>query len=62
MGVGRAMVPFAYNVTNQLTLGGSVDFVWAGMDLQMAMSGTQMMDMMPVALNPAATLMIRLAT
>lgn len=56
VGVGRVMVPVSYDITKQLTIGGSVDFVWAGMDLKMAMDGqTQMMDMMPTSLNPAAT-------
>ena len=54
VGVGRVMIPVAYDVTKQLTIGGSIDFVWAGMDLKMAMSGGQMMDMMPTNLNPAA--------
>lgn len=39
VGVGRFIVPLAYNVNNQLTVAGSVDFVWAGMDLMMALPG-----------------------
>ena len=31
--VGRVIFPVAYAVTNRLNIGGSVDFVWAGMDL-----------------------------
>ena len=34
--VGRAIVPLAYNVNDKLILGGSLDFVWAGMDIKMA--------------------------
>lgn len=43
--VGRLMLPYAYQVNEKLGLGGSVDYVWAGMDLCMAMSGEQLMDL-----------------
>jgi long-chain fatty acid transport protein len=39
VGVGRLLAPIAYNVNDNLTIGGTVDFVWAGMDLKMAMPG-----------------------
>lgn len=42
VGVGSLIVPIAYDVTPDLNIAGSVDFVWAGMDLQMAMSAAQM--------------------
>jgi long-chain fatty acid transport protein len=35
--VGRVIFPVAYAVTNRLNIGGSVDFVWAGMDLVTSM-------------------------
>ncbi len=35
VGVGRFIIPVAYNVNEQLTVGGSLDYVWASMDLQM---------------------------
>jgi long-chain fatty acid transport protein len=35
--VGRVIFPVAYAVTNRLNVGGSVDFVWAGMDLVTSM-------------------------
>ncbi len=41
VGVGRVMVPLAYRIDDKLSIGGSFDFVWAGMDLQMAMSEGQ---------------------
>ncbi len=41
VGVGRVMVPVTYDVNEKLTLGLTGDFVWAGMDLQMAMSEPQ---------------------
>ncbi|MDP2030920.1 MAG: outer membrane protein transport protein [Thiobacillus sp.] len=37
LGVGRLIAPLVYNVDSRLTIGGSVDFVWAMLDLQMAM-------------------------
>lgn len=46
VGVGRFIIPLAYQMDN-LTIGGSVDYVWAGMDLQMAMGGGQFLDMTP---------------
>lgn len=36
VGVGRLMLPLAYNATERLNIGGSFDIVWAGMDLKMA--------------------------
>jgi long-chain fatty acid transport protein len=45
VGVGRFIVPLVYQVDDKLTLGGSLDFVWAGMDLKMALSGAQFGDM-----------------
>lgn len=44
--VGRAMIPLAFNVNDNFIIGGSVDFVWAGMDVQMAMPGTMLGDML----------------
>ncbi len=41
VGVGRVLVPFAYNVMPELTIGGSIDYVWASMDVKMAASGPQ---------------------
>ena len=42
VGVGNVIIPLAYDVSPDLTVGGSVDLVWGGMDLLMAMSGGQM--------------------
>jgi len=39
VGVGRLAVPIVYNIDKNLTVGGSIDYVWGGMDLQMAMLG-----------------------
>jgi long-chain fatty acid transport protein len=46
VGVGRFIFPLAYQVNDDITVGGSLDYVWAGMDLQMAMDGAQMGAMM----------------
>lgn len=35
VGVGRFIIPLVYNVNDALTVGGSLDYVWATMDLQM---------------------------
>jgi len=43
--VGRAIVPLTYDVNEKLSVGGSADFVWAGMDLQMAMGEAQFQDL-----------------
>jgi long-chain fatty acid transport protein len=37
--VGRLIAPLAFEVNNKLTVGGSLDYVWGGMDLQMDMDG-----------------------
>ena len=39
---GRAVLPLAYNVNDKLTVGGSLDLVWAGLDLIMPMTAAQM--------------------
>ncbi len=36
LSVGRVIAPLSFNVNDKLTVGGSVDFVWAGLDLRMA--------------------------
>ena len=42
LGVGRLIAPLAYNVNPDLTIGGSIDFVWAMLDLKMAASPAQL--------------------
>lgn len=39
LGVGRAIVPLAWQVSPALTLGGSLDLVWSTLDLKMAATG-----------------------
>ena len=45
LSVGRVIAPISYDVNEKLVIGGSVDFVWAGLDLRMAMSGAQFADL-----------------
>ncbi len=45
VGVGRVIAPVTYQVNEQLSIGASIDFVWAGMDLQMAMGEAQFQDL-----------------
>lgn len=45
VGVGRFIVPLAYQVDDKLNVAGSLDFVWAGMDMKMALTGAQFGDM-----------------
>ncbi|NTW63749.1 MAG: aromatic hydrocarbon degradation protein [Chlorobiaceae bacterium] len=39
VGVGRVMFPLAWNITENTTIGLSLDLIWASMDLQMDMDG-----------------------
>jgi len=45
LGVGRLILPLSYEANSNLTIGGSLDVVWAMMDLKMAMAGSQFADM-----------------
>ena len=45
LSVGRVIAPLSFDVNDKLTIGGSLDFVWAGLDLRMAMSGAQFGDL-----------------
>ena len=42
LGVGRVLLPLSYQVTPELAIGGTLDFMWAGLDLRMAASGAQL--------------------
>ena len=44
--VGRLMFPLAYNVNERFTLGGSLDVVWAGMDMMMDLDGNHFAQLM----------------
>ena len=53
LGVGRVIVPLAYNVTPALTIGGSLDYVWASLDLKMAVPGSTFFSMITNCSGPA---------
>lgn len=46
VGLGRFLIPLSYSVNDRLNIAGSLDYVWASMDLKMAMSGAQFGDML----------------
>lgn len=52
VGVGRLILPLAYDVNDRLTLGGSLDWVWATMDLSMAATASQFMAMSTGSMSP----------
>lgn len=39
LGIGRLMFPLAFDVSDAFTIGGSIDYLWGGLDLQMVMPG-----------------------
>ncbi len=45
LSVGRLIIPYAYQVDKNLILAASVDYVWAGLDLKMALPGAAFLDM-----------------
>lgn len=55
LGVGRVILPLAYQVTPQLALGATLDFMWAGLDMRMAASGAQLGQMVTAASGNLAT-------
>jgi long-chain fatty acid transport protein len=46
VGVGRVLFPMAWAVSDTLTIGGSLDYLWAGMDIQWLVDGAHFADMM----------------
>jgi len=53
LGVGRAIIPFAYNVNKDLTVAASLDYVWASLDLKMAVSGADFVGLVTNCTGPA---------
>lgn len=45
LSVGRIVLPLAYDAGNNWHFGATVDFVWAGLDLKMAMNESQFADL-----------------
>lgn len=42
LGVGRVLLPVAWQVTPSLSIGATLDYMWAGLDMRMAASGAQL--------------------
>lgn len=42
LGVGRVLLPVAYQVSPNLIVGATLDYMWAGLDMRMAASGQQL--------------------
>jgi long-chain fatty acid transport protein len=42
LGVGRVLLPMAWQVTPDFAIGATLDFMWAGLDMRMAASGAQL--------------------
>ena len=53
LGVGRFILPIAFSVTPDFTVGGSLDYVWASLDLKMAATGTQFAGLVTNCSGPA---------
>ena len=43
--VGRLCIPISYELDDKLSVAASLDYVWAGMDVKMALSGAQFFDL-----------------
>ena len=39
LGIGRVMFPLTYDVSDNFRIGGTLDYLWGGLDIQMVMSG-----------------------
>lgn len=39
LGIGRVMLPLVFDVSDSFRVGGTVDYLWGGLDLQMVMPG-----------------------
>jgi len=54
LGLGRIIFPMAYDVSDSFRLGGSIDYLWGGLDLQMVMDTASIgaMMMVPLLLVP----------
>ena len=39
LGIGRVMVPLAFDISDNFRIGGTLDYLWGGLDLQMVMRG-----------------------
>lgn len=51
--VGRIIAPIAYNINSDLIVGGSIDYVWASLDLKMAVPGSDFVGLVTNCTGPA---------
>jgi long-chain fatty acid transport protein len=56
LGIGRLMFPLTYDVSNDFKVGGTIDYLWGGLDLQMVMSGAMFARMTGFGGAPATRL------
>jgi long-chain fatty acid transport protein len=42
MGIGSVIIPLSYQVNPNVTIGATIDYMWAGLDMLMAASGAQL--------------------
>lgn len=61
LGVGRLLFPLVYQATPSLAIGGTLDYVWASLDLRMAASGAQLGSMVTDASGNLAAALPALA-
>lgn len=54
LGIGRLMFPLAFDVTDTFKIGGTIDYLWGGLDLQMSMTGAQFAQIMNGTSNMAS--------
>jgi long-chain fatty acid transport protein len=62
LGVGRLLIPFVYNATPDLSIGATVDYVWASLDLKMALPGAAFAGLVTNCSGPACAGLATLAT
>lgn len=49
LGVGKLLLPVAYQLNSRLAIGATLDFMWADLDLRMALPGAQLGQLVTVA-------------
>ena len=52
--MGRVLIPLAYEVDKNLSVAATLDFVWVGMDLKMALTGQQFFNLAGLDQTPGA--------
>jgi long-chain fatty acid transport protein len=53
LGVGRVIIPFVYSATPEFNIGLSLDYVWATLDLKMALPGSDFVSLVTNCTGPA---------